>query len=157
MHVRHAKSLPLHVRLASALCRVFRNLRHMYGITDADYMLSLGGSAALWQLNSPGALRAGVTSSAVSCLCTPDCTEEPPSPRCPYSMSRPLCATRPRATPTCWLLIMALLQALICVSPAPAGKSGCMFFLSDDERFLVKTMRKTEIHTLLGMLPQYYK
>lgn len=70
--------------------RVFRNLRNMYGITDADYMLSLGGSTALWQLNSP-------------------------------------------------------------------GKSGCMFFLSDDERFLVKTMRKTEIRTLITMLPEYYK
>ncbi|GIL44135.1 hypothetical protein Vafri_1667 [Volvox africanus] len=70
--------------------RVFRNLRNMYGIADADYMLSLGGSSALWQLNSP-------------------------------------------------------------------GKSGCMFFLSDDERFLVKTMRKTEIRTLIQMLPEYYK
>ncbi|EFJ44342.1 hypothetical protein VOLCADRAFT_106487 [Volvox carteri f. nagariensis] len=70
--------------------RVFRNLRNMYGIADADYMLSLGGSSALWQLNSP-------------------------------------------------------------------GKSGCMFFLSDDERFLVKTMRKTEIRTLIDMLPEYYK
>ncbi|GFR45455.1 hypothetical protein Agub_g6852 [Astrephomene gubernaculifera] len=69
--------------------RVFRNLRNMYGIADADYMLSLGGSSALWQLNSP-------------------------------------------------------------------GKSGCMFFLSDDERFLVKTMRKTEIRTLIDMLPKYY-
>ncbi|PNW79094.1 hypothetical protein CHLRE_09g400478v5 [Chlamydomonas reinhardtii] len=69
--------------------RVFRNLRNMYGIADADYMLSLGGSSALWQLNSP-------------------------------------------------------------------GKSGCMFFLSDDERFLVKTMRKTEIKTLLELLPKYY-
>ncbi|PNH12633.1 Phosphatidylinositol 4-phosphate 5-kinase 9 [Tetrabaena socialis] len=70
--------------------RVFRNLRNMYGIADAEYMLSLGGSSALWQLNSP-------------------------------------------------------------------GKSGCMFFLSDDERFLVKTMRKTEIRTLIDMLPQYYR
>ncbi|KAG2429673.1 hypothetical protein HYH02_014011 [Chlamydomonas schloesseri] len=69
--------------------RVFRNLRNMYGIADAEYMLSLGGSSALWQLNSP-------------------------------------------------------------------GKSGCMFFLSDDERFLVKTMRKTEIKTLLELLPKYY-
>ncbi len=69
---------------------MFRNLRNMYGIADADYMLSLGGSSALWQLNSP-------------------------------------------------------------------GKSGCMFFLSDDERFLIKTMRKTEIKTLIEMLPKYYR
>jgi hypothetical protein len=29
-----------------------------------------------------------------------------------------------------------------------------MFFLSDDERFIVKTMRKSEIRTLIAMLPQ---
>ncbi len=34
------------------------------------------------------------------------------------------------------------------------GKSGCMFFLSDDQKLLVKTMRKDEIHTLIGMLPK---
>lgn len=34
--------------------QVFRNLRHMWGINDAEYMLSLGGSSALRQLNSPG-------------------------------------------------------------------------------------------------------
>eukprot|EP00798_Chlamydomonas_sp_ICE-L_P000635 gene635-2071_t len=70
--------------------KVFHNLRCMWGVHDAEYMLSLGGSAALWQLNSP-------------------------------------------------------------------GKSGCLFFLSDDEKFLIKTMRKTEIEVLLNMLPQYYK
>lgn len=32
-----------------------------------------------------------------------------------------------------------------------------MFFLSDDEKFLIKTMRKTEIHTLIEMLPRYYE
>lgn len=37
------------------------------------------------------------------------------------------------------------------------GKSGCLFFLSDDQKFLVKTMRKSEIHTLIAMLPGYYK
>ncbi|KIY93607.1 hypothetical protein MNEG_14355 [Monoraphidium neglectum] len=36
------------------------------------------------------------------------------------------------------------------------GKSGSVFFLSDDERFLVKTMRKSEARVLLGMLPGYY-
>lgn len=36
-------------------------------------------------------------------------------------------------------------------SPAPPG---CMFFLSDDEKFLIKTMRKSEIKTLIAMLPQ---
>lgn len=34
--------------------QVFRNMRHMWGVNDAEYMLSLGGSSALRQLNSPG-------------------------------------------------------------------------------------------------------
>jgi len=68
---------------------VFRNLRLMWGIGDAEYMLSLGGSSALWQLNSP-------------------------------------------------------------------GKSGCMFFLSDDEKFIIKTMRKSESKVLVEMLQSYY-
>lgn len=33
---------------------MFRKLRLMWGVHDAEYMLSLGGSSALWQLNSPG-------------------------------------------------------------------------------------------------------
>lgn len=32
-----------------------------------------------------------------------------------------------------------------------------MFFLSDDEKFLVKTMRKSECQTMIEMLPQYYR
>jgi 1-phosphatidylinositol-4-phosphate 5-kinase len=31
-----------------------------------------------------------------------------------------------------------------------------MFFLSDDEKFLVKTMRKNECETFTAMLPEYY-
>jgi hypothetical protein len=34
------------------------------------------------------------------------------------------------------------------------GKSGCLFFLSDDQRLLVKSMRKSEIHVLMDMLPK---
>ncbi len=34
--------------------RVFRHLRSTFHIDDADYMLSLAGSQALRQLNSPG-------------------------------------------------------------------------------------------------------
>ncbi len=56
----------------------------------AEYMLSLAGSKALWQLNSP-------------------------------------------------------------------GKSGCLFFLSDDEKFLVKTASKDDCKMLIEMLPEYYK
>ena len=33
---------------------VFRNLRIHWGVHDAEYMISLAGSKALWQLNSPG-------------------------------------------------------------------------------------------------------
>ena len=32
-----------------------------------------------------------------------------------------------------------------------------MFFLSDDEKFLIKTTRKSEIKTLIEMLPAYFK
>jgi 1-phosphatidylinositol-4-phosphate 5-kinase len=33
---------------------MFKRLRGTFGIDEADYMLSLGGSQALRQLNSPG-------------------------------------------------------------------------------------------------------
>lgn len=45
--------------------KVFRSLRAMNGIHDAEYMLSLGGSQALWQLNSPG--KSGGLSAMVEC------------------------------------------------------------------------------------------
>ncbi|GFH05982.1 PIPK domain-containing protein, partial [Haematococcus lacustris] len=69
--------------------KVFHNLRLMWGVGSAEFMLSLAGSQALRQLNSP-------------------------------------------------------------------GKSGCLFFLSDDEQYIIKTMRKSEIKTLMAMLPEYY-
>ena len=40
------------------------------------------------------------------------------------------------------------------VSP---GKSGSMFYISHDEKFLIKTMKSSEIKLLLKILPQYYK
>lgn len=70
--------------------RVFRRLRQLWGCDDAEYMLSLAGSAALRQLNTP-------------------------------------------------------------------GKSGSVFFLSEDDKFLVKTMRRSECKLLARMLPEYYK
>ena len=39
--------------------------------------------------------------------------------------------------------------------PSP-GKSGSVFFVSQDERFIIKTMRKEEVKLLLRALPQYY-
>ena len=38
--------------------------------------------------------------------------------------------------------------------PSP-GKSGSVFFLSDDDRFLVKTVSREEMRSLLRMLPEY--
>ncbi|KAK9868987.1 hypothetical protein WJX84_003964 [Apatococcus fuscideae] len=40
--------------------------------------------------------------------------------------------------------------------PSP-GKSGSVFFMSDDDRFLIKTVRKDEMHLLLLLIPQYYR
>ncbi|WVZ78345.1 hypothetical protein U9M48_026074 [Paspalum notatum var. saurae] len=68
---------------------VFRNLREMFKIDAADYMVSICGSDALRELSSP-------------------------------------------------------------------GKSGSVFFLSQDDRFMIKTLRKTEVQVLLQMLPEYY-
>ncbi|AQK54324.1 S-adenosyl-L-methionine-dependent methyltransferase superfamily protein [Zea mays] len=36
------------------------------------------------------------------------------------------------------------------------GKSGSIFYLSQDERFVIKTLRKTELKILLKLLPKYY-
>lgn len=68
---------------------VFRNLREMFKIDAADYMVSICGSDALRELSSP-------------------------------------------------------------------GKSGSVFFLSQDDRFMIKTLRKPEVQVLLQMLPEYY-
>ncbi|RWV88442.1 hypothetical protein GW17_00049466, partial [Ensete ventricosum] len=68
---------------------VFRNLREMFKIDAADYMMSVCGGDGLKELSSP-------------------------------------------------------------------GKSGSIFYLSQDERFLIKTLRKYELKILLKMLPKYY-
>ncbi|KAJ7544894.1 hypothetical protein O6H91_09G097900 [Diphasiastrum complanatum] len=39
--------------------------------------------------------------------------------------------------------------------PSP-GKSGSVFFLSQDDRFIIKTLSKAEVKVLLGMLPSYH-
>ncbi|XVE61629.1 hypothetical protein DITRI_Ditri06bG0055900 [Diplodiscus trichospermus] len=67
---------------------VFRNLREMFKIDAADYMMSICGNDALRVLSSP-------------------------------------------------------------------GKSGSIFFLSQDDRFMIKTLRKSELKVLLRMLPNY--
>jgi len=36
------------------------------------------------------------------------------------------------------------------------GKSGSVFYLSHDDRFIIKTMRKSEMQSLKSWLPQYY-
>ncbi|KAI3912218.1 hypothetical protein MKW98_012029 [Papaver atlanticum] len=68
---------------------VFRNLREMFKIDAADYMMSICGSDGLRELSSP-------------------------------------------------------------------GKSGSIFYLSQDERFVIKTLRRHELMVLLKMLPNYY-
>nr|CAB3459598.1 unnamed protein product [Digitaria exilis] len=65
------------------------NLREMFKIDAADYMISICGNSALRELSSP-------------------------------------------------------------------GKSGSVFFLSQDDRFMIKTLRKSEVQVLLRMLPNYY-
>ncbi|CAH2067758.1 unnamed protein product [Thlaspi arvense] len=37
------------------------------------------------------------------------------------------------------------------------GKSGSFFYLTQDDRFMVKTVKKSEVKVLLRMLPSYYK
>ncbi|GFP85560.1 phosphatidylinositol 4-phosphate 5-kinase 9 [Phtheirospermum japonicum] len=69
---------------------VFRNLREMFKIDAADYMMSICGNDALRELSSP-------------------------------------------------------------------GKSGSVFFLSQDDRFMIKTLRKSEVKVLLRMLPNYHR
>jgi 1-phosphatidylinositol-4-phosphate 5-kinase len=39
--------------------------------------------------------------------------------------------------------------------PSP-GASGCIFFLSGDDRFLIKSVRKEEMGLTLGLLPRYH-
>ncbi|KAI4349085.1 hypothetical protein L6164_009724 [Bauhinia variegata] len=68
---------------------VFRNLRELFRIDAADYMMSICGNDALRELSSP-------------------------------------------------------------------GKSGSVFFLSQDDRFMIKTLRRSEVKVLLRMLPDYH-
>jgi 1-phosphatidylinositol-4-phosphate 5-kinase len=63
----------------------YRNLREMFKIDTADYMISICGSDALRELSSP-------------------------------------------------------------------GKSGSIFFLSQDDRFMIKTLRKSEVQVLVSIL-----
>ncbi|XP_008449413.1 phosphatidylinositol 4-phosphate 5-kinase 7-like isoform X2 [Cucumis melo] len=68
---------------------VFRNLREMFKLDAAEYMMSICGDDGLRELSSP-------------------------------------------------------------------GKSGSIFYLSQDDRFVIKTLKKSELKVLLKMLPKYY-
>ncbi|XP_010547556.1 PREDICTED: phosphatidylinositol 4-phosphate 5-kinase 7 [Tarenaya hassleriana] len=68
---------------------VFRNLREMFKLDAAEYMMSICGDDGLREISSP-------------------------------------------------------------------GKSGSLFYLSHDDRFVVKTLKKSELKVLLKMLPKYY-
>ncbi|KAK7318381.1 hypothetical protein RJT34_03080 [Clitoria ternatea] len=37
------------------------------------------------------------------------------------------------------------------------GKSGSIFYLTQDDRFIIKTVRKSEVKVLIRMLPSYYQ
>ncbi|KAL1336357.1 hypothetical protein AAHE18_10G057300 [Arachis hypogaea] len=69
---------------------VFRNLREMFKLDAAEYMMSICGDSGLRDITSP-------------------------------------------------------------------GKSGSIFYLSNDERFVIKTLNKSELKVLLNMLPKYYR
>ncbi|KAJ8773381.1 hypothetical protein K2173_028558 [Erythroxylum novogranatense] len=69
---------------------VFRNLRDLFQVDTADYMLAICGNDALRELSSP-------------------------------------------------------------------GKSGSFFYLTQDDRFMIKTVKKSEVKVLLKMLPSYYQ
>ncbi|MBA0614349.1 hypothetical protein Godav_014655 [Gossypium davidsonii] len=68
---------------------VFRNLREMFKLDAAEYMMSICGDDGLTEISSP-------------------------------------------------------------------GKSGSIFYLSLDDRFVIKTLKKSELKVLLKMLPKYY-
>ena len=68
--------------------RVFQRLRHLFGVDDADFLVSLTGGPALREMPSP-------------------------------------------------------------------GSSGCIFFLSEDDRFLIKSVRKEEMGMLLNLIRKY--
>ncbi|XP_050262949.1 phosphatidylinositol 4-phosphate 5-kinase 8-like isoform X1 [Quercus robur] len=40
---------------------------------------------------------------------------------------------------------------------ASPGKSGSIFYLSHDDRFVIKTLKRSELKVLLKMLPKYYE
>ena len=40
---------------------------------------------------------------------------------------------------------------------ASPGKSGSAFFLSEDDRFLIKTVQYEELRLLLELIPKYYR
>ncbi|XVE48669.1 hypothetical protein DITRI_Ditri01bG0021100 [Diplodiscus trichospermus] len=68
---------------------VFRNLREMFKLDAAEYMMSICGDDGLREISSP-------------------------------------------------------------------GKSGSIFYLSQDDKFVIKTLKKSELKVLLKMLPKYY-
>ncbi|CAI5961790.1 unnamed protein product [Closterium sp. NIES-65] len=130
-------SPPLLSSVCSFLHRLSSELRAMCGIDPADYALSLCGDNALRELPSPGKLTRSI-----------------------------LCASPP-------LLSSIELRAMFGIDPADytlslcgdnalrelssPGKSGSVFYLSDDDRFIIKTMRASEVQVLQRMLPDYFR
>ena len=107
---------------------MFRKLRERFGIDAGDYMLSLCGAAT-------PILRPALT---------------PPMSCKPQSKARrPALRLAPRWTSPGDQALREL---------SSPGKSGSVFFLSQDGHFIVKTMRKAEmVHLRQAVLPSYFR
>ena len=136
---------------------VFRRVRQLFGISDSDYMLSLGPEQILGEL---------VRHS------TPTSKRPPASPHALLSRWRCHPRLRRRATqhPTRYALDSASSRSparALSLSPAQLlgtmgslselfseGKSGSFFYFSNDGRYLIKTIPHRELLSLINLLPQ---
>eukprot|EP00887_Chlorella_sp_A99_P001758 scaffold19.g1758.t1 len=98
----------------------FRALRQLFGIDNGEYILSVCGDQALRELPSPG--KSGRRGGGAQ-----------PPPRCTAVPRASVCVPSPSCHP---------------LLPSPCLRS--VFFLSHDEKFVIKTMRKEEIKLLLA-------
>ncbi|CAI5958798.1 unnamed protein product [Closterium sp. NIES-64] len=120
-------------------------LRAMFGIDPADYTLSLCGDNALRELSSPGKLTHSILCACAALLgsCVPSCPL--------FHELRAMFGIDP-ADYTLSLCGDNALREL-----SSPGKSGSVFYLSDDDRFIIKTMRASEVQVLQRMLPDYFR
>lgn len=103
----------------------FRQLREVFNIDAGEYMLSVCGERPLLHVKP-------ATAWLEACLC---CTAPVHSSACKADC---VCLSDLLSEP--WFFMIVGDQALREL-PSP-GKSGSVFFLSHDDRFIIKTMRK---------------